>query len=349
MPDLIKLPLIPATFKLYKLAMPQIAVRCLNKLRYIYLNKYPSLIPEYIAEKHVFHYERQGQQAGDYIKDLLIRNQSCMISRFGAAEIAATIVYLNIVDPRNILLKSLLYIKGEIGYFWWDDFIVNGMCNNAGFFPEDKKLLCKFAEQMLQDIKSIDVLGSWLAGEQVVGSFLKKDAVKVPLIDLEPYYHEHPWSKVLQDKNVLVIHPFERSIQNQYQKRKVLFKSTEILPEFELKTIKAVQSIAGNATNSNFKSWFDAFDYMCDRVASTNFDIAIIGAGAYGLSLAAFIKKLGKKAIHLGGATQILFGVRGARWDKRPFYQQLFNEHWIRPISSETPQNSSSVENGCYW
>jgi hypothetical protein len=334
------------TLRSYKLDMNRITIRCLNKLRYIYLNKYPSLIPVDIADNQAIHYHYQGQQAGDYIKELLSRNEPCMISRLGAAELNATITYLNIVDYRNFLEKSLLYIRGKIGCFWWDDSVLNGMCNNAGFFPPDKNMLYKFAERMLQDIQNIDVLGSWMTGEQVVSSFLK-DAVRVPLMDLEPYYHNHPWSEVLKGKTVLVIHPFEHSIQSQYAKRKLLFNKSEILPDFDLITIKAIQSIAGN--NVNFNNWFDALNSMCVHIENTQFDIAIIGAGAYGLPLASFVKNLGKKAIHLGGATQILFGIRGARWDERPFFQQLFNEHWVRPIPSEIPQNFTSVENGCYW
>jgi hypothetical protein len=38
--------------------------------------------------------------------------------------------------------------------------------------------------------------------------------------------------------------------------------------------------------------------------------------------------------VHLGGATQRLFGIRGKRWDERPFFQNLYNEHWTRPLAS---------------
>ena len=77
--------------------------------------------------------------------------------------------------------------------------------------------------------------------------------------------------------------------------------------------------------------------------------MAIIGAGAYGLPLAAHVKRLGKKAVHLGGATQILFGIRGKRWDEMPFFQKLYNEHWVRPLPSEVPKDYQRVEGGCYW
>ncbi|MGA1369100.1 MAG: hypothetical protein ACO394_11355, partial [Blastocatellia bacterium] len=119
------------------------------------------------------------------------------------------------------------------------------------------------------------------------------------------------------------------------------------LPKFELILLPAVQSIAGSRTK--YSTWFEALDDMSERIEQINFDVAIIGAGAYGMPLAAFVKSLGKKAIHLGGATQILFGIKGARWDQRPEYSQLYNEFWSRPDSSEIPSNYQRVENGCYW
>jgi ketopantoate reductase len=90
---------------------------------------------------------------------------------------------------------------------------------------------------------------------------------------------------------------------------------------------------------------------MREEVARIDFDVAIVGAGAYGLPLAAAVKDLGRQAVHLGGATQLLFGIRGRRWEVESpdDIAPLFNEHWVRPSAEETPQGSSSVEGGCYW
>ena len=49
---------------------------------------------------------------------------------------------------------------------------------------------------------------------------------------------------------------------------------------------------------------------MKKQIESVEFDIAIIGCGAYGMPLSLFVKDLGKKAIHLGGNVQYLFGIR---------------------------------------
>lgn len=105
--------------------------------------------------------------------------------------------------------------------------------------------------------------------------------------------------------------------------------------------------------NPNFFTWFDALEWMENEIAHRDFDIALIGCGAYGFPLAAFIKRLGKKAIHLGGVLQLLFGIRGARWESSDYfggkYKILFNEYWIRPGGTLRPANASSVENACYW
>ena len=114
-----------------------------------------------------------------------------------------------------------------------------------------------------------------------------------------------------------------------------------------MKTLKAVQSI-GN-TDGQFSTWFEALDYMCEQITNIEFDVAIIGAGAYGLPLASFVKKLGKKSIHLGGATQILFGIKGHRWEQRLFFQKLFNEHWVYPLAVERPKAFQKADSGAYW
>ncbi len=69
-----------------------------------------------------------------------------------------------------------------------------------------------------------------------------------------------------------------------------------VLPEqLELRTVKAVQSNAGNKTR--FATWFDALESMKEEISRHDFDVAVIDAGAYGLPLAAFCKSLEKNAV----------------------------------------------------
>jgi hypothetical protein len=286
----------------------------------------------------------RGQAASDLIKNLLTSDNPCMISRIGSVELNTTLAYLDLKE--NLGVRMTRFMRGEINDLWWSDNVRLAMSNNAGFFPTDDVSLDHFAERMINDMRNIDVLGSWLPGEMRLSKFLQK-ATKTTLADLEPYYHDNPWSEALKGRKVLVIHPFSQSIQSQYSNRELLFRDSRVLPDFHLVTLPAVQSIAGET--GGFSTWFEALDWMCREIDKIDYEIALIGAGAYGLPLASYIKSQGRKAVHLGGATQILFGIRGQRWDENPFFQGLYNEHWVRPSQTETPQNSQRVESGCYW
>jgi hypothetical protein len=168
---------------------------------------------------------------------------------------------------------------------------------------------------------------------------------------LNPFFCTVPWTKALEGKRILVVHPFVDTIKRQYQKRAFLF-ANNLLPDFELYTIKAVQSIAGNQTD--FSTWFDALDYMKSEIDKHDYDICLLGCGAYGFPLAAHIKRMGKKAIHLGGALQLLFGITGKRWENPKYnslynYSNLINDYWVRPSASERPAEANKVEGACYW
>lgn len=150
-----------------------------------------------------------------------------------------------------------------------------------------------------------------------------------------------------EGKKVLVVHPFEKSIRNQYEKRKQIWRDENILPDFDLITIRAEQTIMGQP--SKYATWFEALEAMKLKMSDTDFDIALIGAGAYGMPLAAHAKSIGKQAVHLAGWTQILFGIKGKRWVDMPNVAKYMNEHWTRPLPEEVPQGFKKVESGCYW
>lgn len=284
-----------------------------------------------------------GQQASDLIREKLEAPAPLMVSRIGVVELNAVMNHVGMLAGRKPnLVNHLGYITGRFHSYGWEPDTFESMPNNAGFFPATEEALAGFAERMLADIPLIDILGTCYRQEWFLADQLK-NAVKVPLPDLEPYLHADPWSSALAGKKVLVVHPYEKSIQSQFRKRHLLFKDKRILPDFELRTVKAVQTIAN--TPSPFPTWFHALDHMKEQIDKADYDVAILGCGAYGLPLAAHIKRQGRKAIHLGGATQILFGILGKRWEGHP----LINEHWVRPGPDETPAKAAQVEGGCYW
>ncbi|MDR1785838.1 MAG: hypothetical protein LBR23_05155 [Spirochaetaceae bacterium] len=287
----------------------------------------------------------KGEEANELIYSALASDTPCMIGRLGNVELNCVVNSL-LLDKTVTPGKILRYIRDKSVRFEWDRTTMYEMGNNAGFFPADVEHLERFAALMLEAIPKADILGSWLPAEVFIADRLR-NTTTVRLPDLEPYYHENPWSRILEGKTVLVIHPFAKSIQSQYARREKLFRDRRVLPEFRLETIRAVQSAAN--TRTPFRDWFEALESMKGRIRERAFDVALIGCGAYGFPLGAYVKDLGRKAVHLGGALQILFGIRGARWDTHEFISRLYNDCWVRPLKEERPDRAEGVENACYW
>lgn len=301
------------------------------------------------------------QSSNDKIFNLLKSGKPCMISRFGTTEINCINNYLCVINEESYLKKCWNYISGNTHTPWWNKSHWKTMSLWSGIFPPTEETAVNFSKRYLQDIPEIDLL----ACHQYYENFmpLRDDVIRVQLEMLYPFFVERPWTRYLKGKKVLVVHPFEETIKMQYMKRKLLFENDDILPSFELKTLKAVQTIAGN--KSQFNNWFEALQYMEDKIIQIDFDVCIIGCGAYGLPLAAFVKRMGKQAIHLAGGTQLLFGILGNRWTKqykmqkvwhyRPGidinldYTSLFNKYWCYPLDCDTPKGATKVEDSCYW
>ena len=223
---------------------------------------------------------------------------------------------------------------------------------HAGIFPSTPEQLQLFADAYLEAIEEVDILG--LMEAPYHGWIIKshaKHAALAELKSLEPYFLEEPWSWELRGLRVLVVHPFEKSIVNQYKTvREHIFKNQKMLPLFELKVIQAPQTITGNIRK--YTSWSETLHALEEQVKCEHFDVALIGCGAYGLPLAATIKKMGKIALHLGGATQLLFGIRGKRWAEHSSflrYRSIMTEAWTSPLESERPIGWEKIEEGCYW
>lgn len=272
----------------------------------------------------------EGNQS---IAELLNDSNPCMIARIGTTEMG---VLNNCLAKKYNMIK---HISRET---------IKNLCDYSGFFPASEEKIEQWADLYLRCLPQMDLCAVFdnHTEDYVIHEFAKKTRM-TQLCALEPYYFEQPWSwKALRGKKVLVIHPFAKTIEMQYEKHHVLFEG-KILPDFEIRTIEAVQSLAGQHTK--FNDWFEALDFMQEQMKASDFDIAIIGCGAYGLPLAAYAKEMGKKAIVTAGPTQLLFGIKGARWDNNPMINRYFDDNWVRPLESERPEHADIVEQGCYW
>jgi hypothetical protein len=277
------------------------------------------------------------------IKELLLSGKPAMVTRYGHSELDVIV---------NFLLLPVSFRKKEV---------LHGLCHSSGFFPQDKNLIPQFIDLYKASAEKIDILAIWnyLGGRTAEITVMKKWSNGVMMVDflsLESFWYMEPWSEVLQDKKVLLISPFEESARYQYENnRERLFANPKVLPLFKsLHIIRPPQGI-GMSSTGGYATWFDAYHDLCSKIREVDFEIAIIGAGAYGLPLAAYVKSIGKQAIHMGGSTQLLFGIKGRRWEVQPnlLYQyKIFNEYWKRIEKDETPKNTNTFENGVqggYW
>lgn len=174
------------------------------------------------------------------------------------------------------------------------------------------------------------------------------NSLRCGLASLEPYLNGSPWSRSLEGRRVLVVHAFSDSIAKQYgENRKRIFADARVLPEFDLQCIKAPQTMLSET--AGFSKWGEALEDLKARVSVLDFDVAIIGCGAYGLPLGAHIKNMRKVAIHFGGAVQLLFGISGKRWRDQPHFRALMTDAWVSPMNNERPLGWVKVEEGCYW
>jgi hypothetical protein len=289
-----------------------------------------------------------NQEASNLIRDGLESNLPFAVSRFGHSELRALLTYLHQQEKGSNLKKIIAYVKGEKVEPWWYQNTVRKITHNAGVFPKEIKVIEDFCRLVLTDMREIDVLGSWLGGEIWIKK-LMPNAKFMRFHDFYHFLHAEPWTLALKNKKVLVVHPFSKSIERQYKIKDKIFTGVHELPHFEMITYKAVQSIAGNIPQG-FDNWFQALDRMKSDISKLTFDVALLGCGAYGMPLAAFIKRdLRKKAIHLGGNTQILFGIGGSRWENDATFSHIFNSNWIKPLPEETPTGHQSIDSNCYW
>lgn len=318
-------------------------IKLLKKLRRRYIERHD------LPQPRPLNKEMDPDIISSHIREKLLSPEPCMLSRFGAVEIGCVVNYLGIYHQKRKIIK---YIKGEAFPWWWEEETMYPMRNNAGFFSATPELLKRFSEMMIEDMPLIDILASWRFEEEYFSKELQ-NAYKIDFEPYNPFWSDVPWTAALENKKVLVVHPFAETIQKQYLRKELIHKDPRVLPTFDLQTIKAIQTI-GNQGDGRFETWFDALEFMKNEIDKMDYDVCLLGYGAYGMPLAAHVKRSGKKAVHLGGSLQLLFGIRGARWENSNYnatynYSKLMNEFWVKPSATETPSKAQQVEEGCYW
>jgi len=270
-------------------------------------------------------------ETNEYLKYLLSKEEPCMVCRLGANES---------FSMRTFEFKN----KGKY------DKAIQQLCICAGFFPMEADRGNEFLAVMKDALKEADMCGTLLqpCDDYFLNKYTDGACKTMQLSYLVASGYKKPWTEVLKGKKVLIIHPFAETIKKQYARRMEVFPDREVMPECELIVYRAVQTAAGQM-DERYEDWFAALNAMTDDIRQIDFDVALLACGAYGLPLAAKIKKMGKKAVHIGGGLQIMFGIKGRRWDDNPEVRVMYNDAWVYPSEEETPKGAGMVEGACYW
>lgn len=239
-----------------------------------------------------------GENFQVYLQERISDDKPLLLTRFGSDVLLSAIDATNQPNLKNILKYVIGYTDSlGIGYGTSTTMFIN-----AGFYPRTYKSILQYGKMIVDIIPKIDILATIMYQERYFEKELENKK-RCTFPDLEPFRWNNPWTKALKGKKVLIIHPFTQTIEKQYRNnREKLFNNLDVLPEFELKLIRAVQpkSISTDPYDQ-YDTWFDAFEFMKSEIRNCDFDVAILGCGAYGMPLASYIYDLGKKAIHLGG------------------------------------------------
>jgi hypothetical protein len=237
------------------------------------------------------------------------------------------------------------------------------MTRNAGLWPDSNKTLQDWATHMEKHVlPQIDLVAQWWNAEYE-GTVFRAWAPQAKVIDgidwFEPWRPGHEWTREIPaGTKVAVVSPFHESIAAQAPNINKLFESPiwqEPLPEIiPIRTgcspIYDSTSDAAWSAEIRAADWRLAVVHVVKQVVASGAKVALVGCGALSLPIVIALKKQGVIAIHTGGVTQMIFGIRGDRWVKDPKFTALCErEHWVSPQACETPLHAKTIERGCYW
>ncbi len=224
----------------------------------------------------------------------------------------------------------------------------------SGIYPDTEENINNYLERFTEYLKELDICAIWNQNREFEITLMKScnpNFKQIELIDIEPFYFDIHWSYFLKKKNVLVISSLSKSIETQYKIKDKVW-TNGLLPDFNLITLDfpTIYYLVNSDKQQTYPlNSIELLDNYIEKIRNIDFDIVLVGAGAYSIPLIIEAKRMGKIGIHLGGGLQILFGIKGARWDSHNIINKFYNEHWKRPYPEETPDNYKIVEDGCYW
>lgn len=279
-----------------------------------------------ISQKDISIIVRGSEKISECIKRALEKGEGALIGRMGSTEMTCMFS-----ESPELYMKVLETYSGIFGSFeeWVSDY--KEACSESDIFAAG--WYEPLAEKEINYMKKIS------------------KAALIPLRSLEPYYCSEPWSSVLSGRRVSVVSSFADTMKRQIGLD--IWENKNILPEAAWSFVRSYYcpSIACGRCEwpSGVVCWKTAVDYLEQEVLATDPEIVIIGCGGLAMPLALRLKRKGIITLVLGGAIQILFGIKGLRWESHTEISEFFNDSWTFPSDDEIPGGAEKIERGCYW
>jgi hypothetical protein len=234
---------------------------------------------------------------------------------------------------------------------------------HAGVFPSTQVSLDRWVFMMIEAIRNCDVLvAGWYKPLEIQEEMMLERtntlAPRIPLRSLEPYYVEPSkrWTQLLKGHKVAVVNAFAKTAVSQTKNREEIWPvETETLLPSDVEWIPIQTGYAPSLAEGSaawpptILSWDVAVTSVVKQVKESGAQFALIGCGGLGMVIASELKKRGVICIVMGGALQVLFGIKGNRWATHSVIQHFWNDSWVYPSRNETPNGAWKIENGCYW
>jgi hypothetical protein len=297
------------------------------------------------------------ESASKWLCDEIINTENgWSAGKIGTSELNALIFYIKRSNSQS-----------KIPY---PQYIVKEMTQNAGFWNEPKNsidlALDSWAEAVIEAVKNINAIAIWnpiskIEELQIITHYAPATK-KIVLRALEPYYSPtNQYTLHMIKGPIAVVSPFADSIKKQWLNRHNIFPKDGLAGQMwpHNQVLIAIKAPYGPALTQNTSLGWpehilqqghqEAVKYLADQVVQSGAKYAFVGIGALSLLLVNELKKQNIIAIHTGGGTQIMFGVKGNRWSNHSIISGFFNNSWIKPSVDETPSGAQQVERSCYW
>lgn len=292
------------------------------------------------------------EEGSKNIQDIAQSGQPFLVGRNGSTELQLLYFY---ITWRTISGKP------------YPDNLKQGIHIYSGVFPESDTLIDEWCKTYLESLSELDItVAGWYkplfsVEMGVLGKYAPPHCPRIPLRSLEPYYSgsQHWWTHALAGHKICVVSSFAETIKKQVESGATgaIWRGAQAglldISGAQWSFVKAgyAPSIAlgRGGWPAGVHSWRDAIDLLEREVVATGASTALIGCGGLGLILGARLKKRGISAIILGGAIQVLFGIKGKRWETHDIISKFWNPFWVWPAADEIPGGAQFVEGGCYW